>query len=340
MAKSNTKSNIIAVVVTILLMALLIGGILAFKIIRKPAPIPDGAIGNTSGNIVNHGLFCEADGYVYFSNSYDQRKLYKMKLDGTELKCIGDVPSEYINVYDKRVFFYQTPGADDQVFGLGGLYGVCSTDTAGKSGMNNIDKTIVNSLMLFGPMLYYQHYDKKEGLTLYSADPDTEEKTMISDARVPLCGTHNGRIVSYDEASGCLLSYFDPVRGRFEAIDGVTRGYNAIVDGNNLYFMNLDDDYKIYRMSLSDKSVTKVVDCTVDTFNVYNGSIFYQRNSTTEPALMRTSTSGEGETILAEGNYTNINCTSTYTYFYSFGDNSTIYRVPTNGGSSVDIFRP
>ena len=32
---------------------------------------PDSAIGNTAGNLNNGGLFCEDEGVVFFSNTYD-----------------------------------------------------------------------------------------------------------------------------------------------------------------------------------------------------------------------------------------------------------------------------
>lgn len=337
MDKKNRKT--IGIIIAIIVVMLIIAISVLYYILNRPQEIPNDAVGNTSGNLNNHGLFCEADGYVYFSNSYDQRKLYRMNLDGTEVKCIADVPVEYINVYGNQVFFFQTPGADNQVFGLGGLYGVCSTDTKGKSGMNNINKAIVNSLILYGPNLYYQHYDQAEGLRVYRADPNTKEKVELSDKRVFLTTPYNGKFLTYNEENNFFLSAFNPATGQIELVDQEARVYNVIVEGNYVYYMNIDDSYKIYRMNLSNYEKEKITDCTVDLFNVYGDDIFYQRNSSQIPALVHIKANGSNEQVIAEGNYTDINCTSTYTYFYGFGDEAPIYRVPTSGGNA-ETFKP
>ena len=334
MAKNKSKTNSIGIIIFIIFVVLIIAGIIFVNISNRPKEIPADAVGNTSGNIINRGLFCESDGYVYFSNSYDQRKLYKMKSDGTEVERIADVPVEFINVYGNDVFFYQTPGADDQVFGLGGLYGVCSTDIKGKTGMHNIDKTIVNSLILCGPELYYQHYDKAEGLKLYKANPRTKDKAQISDKRVFVSTPVNGKFMTYNEDNGYFLSLYNPLTDQMELVDQEARVYNVIVEGQYVYYMNIDDNYRIYRMNLSNYEKEKLTDDTVDLFNVYEDNIFYQRNSKDTPAIMHMKTDGSNQRIVAAGNFTNINCTSTYTYFYEFGDNAPIYKVPTSGGSA------
>lgn len=337
----NKKNKVIGIIIFVIVILLIVSGVALYTILNRPQTIPADAIGNTSGNINNRGLFCESDGYVYFSNSYDQRKLYKMNLDGTGAKCISDVPVEFINVYGNQIFFYQTPGADDQVFGLGGLYGVCSTDTNGTSGMHNIDKTIVNSLILYGPDLYYQHYDKAEGLRLYKADPVSKEKTEISDKRVFVSTPYNGKFMTYNEDNGYFLSLFNPASGQMELFDQEARAYNVILEGQYVYYMNIDDSYKIYRMNIGNYEKEKLCDYTVDLFNVYGDNVFFQRSASSgeTPALMHMKTNGGSPSVVAEGNYTNINCTSTYTYFYGYGDAAQIYRVPTSGGSA-EVFTP
>lgn len=334
MQNKKKKANHLGIILFIIFIVIIAASIVLINLRNRPQEIPEDAIGNTSGNINNRGLFCESGDYVYFSNIYDQRKLYKMKPDGTEAECIGDVPAEFINVYGNQIFFYQTPKADNQVFGLGGLYGICSTDTNGKTGMNNIDKAIVNSLVLYGPNLYYQHYDKSEGLTVFRANPKTEEKVLLSDKRVFISTPYNGKFLTYNEENGYFLSAFNPANGQMELVDQEARVYNVIVEGQYVYYMNIDDSYKIYRMNLSNYQKEKLTDYTVDLFNVYGNDIFFQRNSTTEPALMHMKTDGSNEEIVSAGNFTNINCTSTYTYFYEYGDTSPIYRVPTSGGQA------
>ncbi len=114
---------------------------------------------------------------------------------------------------------------------------------------------------------------------------------------------------------------------------------NVIIEGTYLYYMNIDDSYRIYRMNISTHEKEKLTEDRVDIFNVYGDNIFYQRNSESEPALVHMKTDGSGASIVASGNYTNINCTSTYTYYHDFGNSAYIYRVPTVGGTG-EVFNP
>lgn len=330
--------KIISIIISIVVVLLIAAGIGVYTYINRYIPVPDGVIGNTTGNLNNRGLFCESDGYIYFANPYDLNKLYKMKLDGTQAVCIRDVPVEYINVYGNKVYFYQTPGSDNQIFGLGGMYGVGYTDTDGKTGLNSIDKAVVNSMCLYGDNLYYQHYDAKEGLTLYKASGDGKKKEMISDKEVFLACPYDGVFLTYDTENMYYLSYFNPKTnsmGQFEQV----RAHNIIHEGNYLYYMNIDDSYRIYRYNLSSKTQEKLTDYTVDLFNVYGNSIFFQKNSTEEPAIMRMSLDGSNEEKIMDGNFTAINCTSTYTFFYDFNDSTHVYYCPTSGGRAM-MFQP
>lgn len=340
MAGKQKKKSPIGIIIFICVILLIAGGIIAYIFIGKKDPVPEGAIGNTSGNLNNHGLFCESDGYIYFANSYDQKKLYRMKADGSELKKIADVPVEYINVYDGIVYFYQTPGAEGQILGLGGLYGICWTDVNGRSGMNVYDKTICNSLVLNGPKLYYQHYDASEGLTLYEIDVNSEDKRKVSDKEV-FCSTPvNGKLMTFNPEIGYYLSLFNPETNQYELFDQDTRAYNIITDNGYVYYMDIDDSYRVYRMSLSDHSKTKIVDCKVDLFNVCGDYVYYQKSDPEAPAIMRTRIDGSSTEIIDSGNFTNINCTSEYTYYYSFGDVSSIYRVANRPGAQSEMFVP
>lgn len=328
----------ISILITVLVLLALIGGVAAYIILNRPQRIPPDAVGNTSGNLNNHGLFCESDGYVYFSNPYDSRKLYRMTLDGSDLECICDVAVSFINVYGNEVYFYQEPGGGSQMYGLGGMYGVCKTNTTGTKGLDSLDKTVLNSLVLVGEDLYYQHYDAAEGLTLYKTDRDGKEKTKISDKEVFTACPYQGAFLCYNTDNMYYLSAFNPKTDSMLLL-GDIRAYNIIKEGDYIYFMNIDDDYKIYRCDSAGQNPEKLTDYRVDLFNVYGNNIFFQKNSEDAPAIMKMDTNGGNEIEIMPGNFTDINCTSTYTYFYGFGESAPLYRVPTNG-ASAQVFDP
>ena len=339
MSKSKKiRLAIIILAAVAVLLAIVLGVLIYINSSKKPS-IPDGYMGNTSGNTNNHGLFCEKDGWIYFANTEDHSKLYKMKTDLSSATKLSEVPVEYINVFDNMIYFYQTPGSEDQIYGLGGLYGICYTDTDGKTGLNSIDKTICNGLILYGPNLYYQHYEKSEGLTLYKAKPDDSGKEKISDLDINISCPLDGRFICYNKKDQYYLSAYNEETNNLDPLSGKIQAYNIIKEGDYLYYMNVADHYKIYRYSLSSGSIEQITDFTVDIFNVYGNDLFAQRNSETEPALVHMNADGSSVSVVAEGNYTDINCTSTYTFFHIFKDNSATFYAPTSGGSA-QVLRP
>ena len=102
--------------------------------------------------------------------------------------------------------------------------------------------------------------------------------------------------------------------------------------------MDVSSDYRLCRYSLSQNTVEILTQDRVDTFNVGEGCIYYQRNSKTEPALMRTGLDGSNPEVVAEGNYENIQLTSSYAYFNAFGQELPVYHTPLNGPINVTTF--
>ena len=66
--------------------------------------------------------------------------------------------------------------------------------------------------------------------------------------------------------------------------------------------------------------------------------IFYQRNR--EPALIRVNYDGSDAVVIAEGNYENINCTSTYTFYSPFKEDATYITYTFGGRGESSRFAP
>ena len=48
-----------------------------------------------------------------------------------------------------------------------------------------------------------------------------------------------------------------------------------VKDGNNLYFMDCENDYRIAKVDLTNGEKTLVTDCRVDCYNVTGDKIFF-----------------------------------------------------------------
>lgn len=332
------KKNVITIIVSLLIICSLVAGV---YFIQKSKSIPDNApetLGNTSGNLNNEGLFCESDGYIYFANVYDNHYLYKMKSDGTEIERLMDVPVAYINAGGDYLYFYYADQGEAKFMGVSGnMRGIYRLEKSGDSELVCIERTTSGIVNLIGSELYYQHYDNVDGMTLYSASINGKDRKQMVKAIInPACVMY-GNIYYPNQENYFYLNQYTP---------GASSGhlyveeqmYNPTCVGDNIYYLKVDDNYKLYRFNMSSRTIEKITDDRVDAFNVYGDTVFYQRNL--HPALIKVNSDGSGAITIAEGNYKNINCTPTYTFFQPFEDDNTMYYTQTIGGGSYAEFIP
>ncbi|MCR5687160.1 MAG: DUF5050 domain-containing protein [Lachnospiraceae bacterium] len=329
------NKRIIGIIVAVLVLGAIVGAVVLSKYLSRIPENPAGTVGNTSGNLNNRGLVCESDGYIYFANLSDGQCLYRMNADGSDPVKLIDIPVAYINSGGDYLYFYFDDPGGTKFMGIAGRMSGIFRLKKGEKDFVCLDKCTSGVLNLVGNTLYYEHYDNNNGMQLYHSSLDGKDKGLAVDEIInPACAL-NGDIY-YSEQDSQKLKIYRPggSEGRIFMNYAV---YNPVADGSDLYFMNMEDDYKLYRYSLSDGKLTKITEERVDTFNVYNGVIFYQRNR--DPALIKVNTDGSSPIVIAEGNYENINCTSTFTFYSPFRENRT-YITYTYGSGDSMLFDP
>lgn len=331
----NQKKKTALIIGIIILFFIVIGvlTVLQDRIAKNPA----GTIGNTAGNLNNKGLFCEANGKVYFSNAYDNNSLYSMNSDETDIKKISNAQAQYINAGGKYLYYYQETSNASQ--GLGFIRpatGVYRSKTNGKD-VTCLKRDPSGILTLVDNALYYQHYDNKNGMSLYRMNTDKTDDKEIQAAIINPASVQNN------------LIYFNGIEGNHylyalntlnNSITTIWEGnvWNPVADGDYVYYMDVSNDYRLCRYSLSAQSVEVLTSDRIDTFNVYESIIYYQKNSQTDPALKRMNIDGSNPEIVAEGNFMNINITSNNVYFQGFDSPVPIYKTSTFGPVNVTTF--
>lgn len=331
--KQNTIILIIVAIVIIVLIA-----VLAF-LSNRTAPVPEGTIGNTGGNLNNRGLFCEYDGKVYFSNAYDDGALYCMNPDETGIKKLNNSKAEYINAGGEYLVYYQkgssTSGTSSLKF-IGAMNGVYRTRLNGKNAVC-LDDDASGTVLLVENNVYYAHYDTDTALSLRKIRLNQKKSQTLSDYWINPASCQDGTIYYNGTEDDHYLYAWDTDTDTSATVwDG--NMWNPVVSGDYVYYMDVADNYKLCRYSLLDGSTTLLTEDRIDTFNVYGDIIYYQANSSSEPALKRMYTDGSGLTIVAEGNYTNINITSEYVYFTGFNSEVPVYKTSTAGPVNVETF--
>lgn len=292
-------------------------------------------VGNTAGNLNNGGLFCEKNGLVYFSNPYDNGALYSMKADGTEIKRIISAKVKFISADENHIYYYQQSAS-----GTGGLgyvrstYGMYRVNLKGRQG-ECLTQDAVFDMQLLGNYIYYTTTSDDTPEFRKVKIDESENKLLYPAAINPTCATADQIYYNGVESNHYLYSW----NPNTDTSNVVWQGniWDPVYDDGYIYYLDVANNYRLCRYSLSADRIEILTHDRVDCFNVGGGYIYYQSNSTTQPALKMMSVNGGNVQIVAPGNYTAINMTSRYVYFKLFGEEAPLYMVPL-GSTSVSTF--
>lgn len=315
-------------------------GLAAFSLLSKRVPEnPPETVGNTAGNLNNGGLFCEDGEKVYFANAYDNGTLYCMNADETDVVKLSDSQVSSINAGGKYLYYYQSSSAASENFAS--MFRIDGVYRAKKDGSSSVclKRVPAPSLSLAGNTVFYQSYSTKTGTSLRRIGIDKTDDVEIADYVINPAGIQNGLI--YFGGTG-KDHYLYTLNTENNAITAIYSGniYNPQPQGDFIYYMDISDDYKLCRYSLSDQSVQTLTQDRLDFFNVVSDMIYYQKSDAEQPALKRVRTDGTGEEIVASGVYKNINATSQYVYFNAYDAPVPVFHTPVNGPVQVSIFTP
>lgn len=332
--KKNWKILLFTCIVLIILVTAGVISALTSKVPHNDSSVT----GNTAGNLNNGGLFAESEGRVYFSNAYDNGSLYSMNTDETDIKKLGSSRVNAINVGGNFLYYYMDSdgsGGD----GLGFVvrtYGIFRSRLNGKASQC-LDRSASVTMQLCGDYLYYQRYNNKDFTKLYKIKTDKSEGSLVSDSIINPAACYNGIIYFNGTESDHYLYALNTSNDTISTVYQGDLWYPAYKDGY-IYYMDVSENYRLCRYSLSGNTVEVLTNDRVDTYNVGDQYIYYQRSSSTEPALMRMLLDGSSPEVVAEGNYSDINLTSAYAYFHAFGEDTPVYHTPVNGPVNVTPF--
>ena len=341
MAKKKKSGRTAIIILFFALLICLIIFLVIFADKRMNVPDnPAGTIGNTGGNLNNEGLFCQDGDTVYFSNPNDNFNLYSMDLDGSNQKKVLNMPAKYINVAGNYLYYNQVDTDTKLVYGFAAeTHGIYRFKKGSRNETKGFDRTVAGQVIVVDNYVYYQHYDDNNGITLYRCTTNGTDKAEVVKKIVNPCCVIDGKILYPDQDNKFYINMFDPVT-LTDSLFLNERMYNPVYSDGYIYYIAIGDDYPLCRFNLSSRIVEKLTEDRVDTFNILGGVIFYQRNDKESPALMRMASNGSSPTVIAMGNYQNINMTDTYTYFHAYKDPKNLFRVSTTGSPRPEAFVP
>ena len=311
----------------------------AFYMTQRTVPNDSYETGNTAGNLNNKGLFCEQDGIVYFSNAYDNNVLYSMNADETNIRRIGDVGVSSLNADPERIYYSQTGSAEGS--GLGYV-----RSTNGMYRCNHYGKDTycytrdpVGILALSGNHLYFQHYEVETGAYLDVTPIDKKSTNPLLYSMVSPAGV-NGSTIYYAGNDADHYLYALDTNTNTSTLVWEKQVWNPVYQDGYIYFMDLRSNYELHRYDLASGEEQVLSTDRLDYFNVYGNVIYYQKSSTTSPALKRINIDGTGEEIVKEGVFESVNITSQYAYFNAFDAPTPVYHQSTYGPISPSVWMP
>lgn len=300
----------------------------------------ENAPGNTSGNLLNGGEFCEYDGKIYFSNYLDDGTLYVMEEDLSDAKKLKDDVVTDLNVCGNYIVYSRRNNRRNNngnlfIFDNMGAYRI---NKNGNKLLQLFDD-YTGMVHQYGNYVYYQHYEEKELLTLYRVGLDgSEEKQLSQEAILPTaiiddtlyyCGIESDHNIHAMKVSG------GSEKTIFEG-----RCANCIECNGYLYFMDLENNNGISRVRTDGSDYEQLVPYMVSTFNIStDGSVlYYQTDGTQVEHYLGSLTIKSGrEKVLRSGDFNSIHVTKHYVFFKDFHTENYYY---IDDAGNIETFRP
>lgn len=303
---------------------------------RRITMNPEGTVGNTAGNLNNAGLFCEYNGTVYFSNSADGGSLYAMDPGEENVRKLSDLNVRNILAGGDYLYYFQLGSS-----GQSGLGNVISVKSFNRCKLNGKDvESLTRDVVITGQLVDNYLYLLTSGsnkISFYKMKIDKSDNVELADYQINPACAQDGVIYYNGTQSDHYLYGLDT---RTDTPYEIWKGnlWYPALQGDYVYFLDVAENYRLCRYSLSQDVVEVLTDDRVDCFNVGNGYIYYQKNGDT-PALKCMRTDGTDVKVIAEGIFTSINMTSQYVYFQEFNDETTLYHSYL-GSDGYSVFAP
>lgn len=337
MEKKAKQKQVIRIVLIILF---IIAFVLTQYFLNRVVPYKDEhTLGNTPGNLNNGGLFCENEGKIYFSNLEDEGRLYVMDSNLDNIKKVYDDNASYINAAGRYLFYTRR---NDKMgvsgilnFSNTGLYRMKKNGTA----LDRLYEEPTQAACLYGNYVYYQHYDKKQGLQLYKAKIDGKEDIQLSDEGVMPCSVDADRIY-YNGVDDDHAIYAMSIQGGDGELVYDGNCYMVTVSGDDLYFLDMNQNYALARVSKDGGEAEIVVQEQICTYNISadGQKIYYQTDGGEENGLYEYDVDAKESELLEEGNFNYLHLTENYLFFETYNQTQAYVMNLDNG--KIEEFNP
>lgn len=273
---------------------------------------------NSSGNIINSGIVCESDGYIYFT---DGEGLYKRSTEGAPYIKICDDKALYINVSNNSIFYSNC--SDNRC-----IYSI-NTDGTDR---RKITEDSADFITVSDGWIYYTNSDD---LKLYRINTDGTEKISISDDKSSFLNIY-GNWLYYITEGEQNKAYRINLETMVKEELPVNNVSSIDVSDGYIYYISADDNFCLYKIELNlmDKPL-KLTNYGVKYINVSGDWIYFADNK--NGAIHRMKTDGRSDMELNTDNSSCINIAGGFIYYYNFNSWPEIYSMKVDGSMKHKI---
>lgn len=256
-------------------------------------------IGNSFINISEGGFMVFVDDYVYYTNPIDEYKIYRMACDFSSSEKICDIGAFYLNYYKGWLYFAEAKGerclyrmkpngtsieklnnqptyepkvVDDFIFydDFDDNYSLYYCKLDGTDVLSPYPKGVVFYSCITDKNIYF--LDTSDRYKCYSMRKFGTSKTLVTDKKCrELCFENNQLFYSLD--GGGIIVHELSSKSKKKISEMNVRSMN--VSDSWIYFANIDDKNRLYKMKTDGTDVVKICDDSVAFINVCGNLISY-----------------------------------------------------------------
>jgi len=333
--------TVLRVLTTLIILTILTAGGIYFYNLDRTYFNKEDEIGNTTGNIYNGGMFSEQGGKIYFSNDYDNGNLYEMSSNCTNIKKVTDDKAVYINVDENYIYYVRANNTKENnndgymVFSNTGVYRINQNGTDLKAFTGNPGAY----LMLKGNNIYFQRYDVDTGTYLYRYRIDgSQERLLIKDTVIPV-GVYDDALIYADTSKDHNINSLDLKSYTIHSMNKGSYLY-PIYMGNYIYYIDISDGYKLYRMNKDGSAPTKLVNKRCSTYNITNSGkyLYYQVDNGKKSGIYRLNLDTMKAQLLKKGDFKQISVTDNYVFFKDYDNTNTYFIAADVEDAAISTF--
>ena len=289
-------------------------------------------VGTTQWNANNLGLFTRDNDTVYFANSADKDYIYKMNADGTEQQLVAEVSAKYLNVVEGWLYFCNK--SDGQR-----LYKM-KIDGTELTALMPSNRYKVEFVTVVDDMIYFSCFTKRNRLSHITTDG--KNFTMETDGKTTAYVYYQDKLYLSNDYKYNRVYTMERIRGEEGdefSVKQLTeyRASSIAIIEDVIYFANVKQGGKLYRMAMDGSNVEKAAEVSVQYLN-YDKGYFYFANADEGGRLYRMKPDGsEKEPVSEYDNCSDVNIIGKWLYYTVNWSDIMQYRIDLETGESVLI---